>query len=208
MKSIVKPKRTAHVLSVDPASDRTQFSKNVLENIGFDVKIFESIPHKNKILSNRQSFQSIYEIIIQSGEEYSYVFEDDINILAPITLDEIIQYEAISEHLFFLGICEYGNKNVEITNHQINGSIVYRKAGKLRGAHAIGISKATTIELLELSKKSNIGHMDMLLENLSERYPANIVRYDLESYISGHKGVIFQDRRRFPSIISQSIKRL
>lgn len=38
-------------------------------------------------------------------------------------------------------------------------------------------------------------------ENFSIQYPANVVRYDLESYISGHRGVFFQDRKRFPSTI-------
>lgn len=43
--------------------------------------------------------------------------------------------------------------------------------------------------------------MDVILEAFAAIYPANIVRYDLESYISGHRGVIFQDRNRFPSSI-------
>ena len=41
----------------------------------------------------------------------------------------------------------------------------------------------------------------MILEEFSKKYPANIVRYDLQSYIYGHRGVIFQDRLRFPSTI-------
>ena len=32
-------------------------------------------------------------------------------------------------------------------------------------------------------------------------YPAPNRRYDLQSYIYGHRGVIFQDRLRFPSTI-------
>ena len=43
--------------------------------------------------------------------------------------------------------------------------------------------------------------MDVILEKFSLIYPTICVRYDLESYIHGHKGIIFQDRKRFPSII-------
>lgn len=198
--SIVK--RTAYILTVDLASHRAKFCTNLLKTIGFDVTVFQCIPHHDKVLSNKYSFQAIYEMIIKSNQEYAYVFEDDINVLAPITLDEIIQYETISENFFFLGMCEYGNKKAEVTDHKINGSCVYRKAGQLRGAHAIGISRKTTIELLEFSKHNTERYMDILLEKLSERYPANIVRYDLESYISGHRGIVFQDRKRFPSTMS------
>jgi hypothetical protein len=35
-----------------------------------------------------------------SHNEFSYIFEDDINILEPISLEEIIQYEKLSEMFF------------------------------------------------------------------------------------------------------------
>ena len=38
-----------------------------------------------------------------------------------------------------------------------------------------------------------------ILEKFTEIYPANVIRYDLESYIKGHRGLFFQDRNRFPS---------
>lgn len=41
----------------------------------------------------------------------------------------------------------------------------------------------------------------MILEKFSLKYPVNCIRYDLESYIYGHKGIIFQDRNCFPSEI-------
>ena len=41
-----------------------------------------------------------------------------------------------------------------------------------------------------------------ILEKFTLQYPANCVRYDLESYIKGHKGIIFQDRMRFASEIT------
>jgi len=44
-------------------------------------------------------------------------------------------------------------------------------------------------------------YMDMILEKFSEKYPTNVIRYDLESYLHGHRGIFFQDRDRFPSSI-------
>jgi hypothetical protein len=43
--------------------------------------------------------------------------------------------------------------------------------------------------------------MDVILEQFSLKYPSICVRYDLESYIYGHKGIIFQDRKKFASQI-------
>jgi len=44
--------------------------------------------------------------------------------------------------------------------------------------------------------------MDVILEQVSRVCPANVCRYDLESYIPGHRGIFFQDRKKFPSTIS------
>jgi len=55
--------------------------------------------------------------------------------------------------------------------------------------------------LLEMSKQSDEIYMDIILEEFSGIYRANIVRYDLKSYIRGHRGVLFQDRRVFPTTI-------
>ena len=71
------------------------------------------------------------------------------------------------------------------------GSLYFEKYNKLPDAS----------ELLDFSKQSNEPYMDVILSNFSLKYPANIVRYDLESYIPGHRGIIFQDRNKFPSSI-------
>lgn len=42
----------------------------------------------------------------------------------------------------------------------------------------------------------------MILELYSLKNPVNLIRYDLESYIKGHRGIFFQDRKKFQSIIS------
>ena len=96
--------RNAYLLTCNPNSDRAIFSKSILEDIGFNVIFFQAIPHENPLLSHRQSMIQLYTIIandVNSGDsDWSYVFEDDINKLDDIKLDEIIQYEAISDKFF------------------------------------------------------------------------------------------------------------
>jgi hypothetical protein len=197
-------KRTAYLLTGNENSERTLFSKNVLENIGFCVKCIIYIPNENKVLSNKISMQYIYELISNTefeSNEFAYVFEDDINIIEQISLDEIILYENISEMFFYLGMCENGYNHIN-TNKVINNNVVYQKCGYVRGLHAIGLSKKGAIELLNYSKKSTHEYMDMILEEFSLIYPANVVRYDLYSPdMPSHRGIIFQDRKRFPSTI-------
>ena len=207
-------KRTAYLLTGNENSERTLFSKNILETIGFCVKCIIYIPNENKVLSNKISMQYIYELISNTNfesNEFAYVFEDDINIIEPISIDEIILYENISEMFFYLGICENisetflemykNNYNIIKTDNIINNNVVYKRSGNVRGLHAIGLSKKGATELLKYSKESTLEYMDMILDEFSLLYPANVVRYDLSSYIQGHRGIIFQDRDRFPSTI-------
>ena len=195
--------RTAYLLTENPKSERCIFSQNVLKGIGFIVNIINTISDEDKVLSNKKSMQSIYQQITQKEDNYAYVFDEGINELENIQLDEIIEYEKISYIFFYLGMCEYGVPNAKKTNHIIRNSPVFSKSGNVRGIHAIGISKIGAQLLLDYSDKSSNKYMDMILEEFSTLYPANIVRYDLLSpYVSGHRGIIFQDRYQFPSIIS------
>jgi len=183
-------------------SKRTLFSEQVLINIGFTVILVQHIPHTDNVISNKISMQSIYKRIAEGNEEYAYVFEDDINILEPIQIEEIIEYEKISDMFFYLGLCKYSQHNgFFLSNNYIRNKIVGVVSGCVRGLHAIGLSKKGAKELLKFSEISENRYMDMILEEFTLRYPANIVRYDLESYIHGHRGIIFQDRNRFPSEI-------
>lgn len=204
MTSVCVEKRKAFVLTGNIVSERYLFCKNILEKIGFDVEGVIYIPNDDNVLSNKISMQYIYELIANMDNiqnEFVYVFEDDINMLEPITLDEIIQYEKISEMFFYLGICEPYLYPTIKTDVFINRHPVYQKKGNVRGLHAIGLSKLGAKELLNFSKSSQQRYMDMILEEFSILYPANVVRYDLCSYIDGHRGILFQDRDRFPSTI-------
>jgi hypothetical protein len=153
------------------------------------------------VVSNKVSLLEICKLAAAS-DDYSYVFEDDINVLEPIKLDEIIQYEKISEMFFYLGLCE-PCPLARRTGLRINTHDVYIKSGANRGCHAVGLSKKGAAALLAFARKhKRERYCDVILERFSTVHPANVVRYDLESYIPGHRGVVFQDRRRFPSTLT------
>jgi len=194
--------RIAYLLTTNKESVRTIFSQQILTQIGFIVVCVQHIPHKNPVISNKISMCHIYELIFNGIDEYAYVFEDDINILETISLSEIIKYEPISKMFFYLGICEdRGISTIKDTMYSIHSHKVLSISGNVRGLHAIGLSKNGAKELFELANQSKYIYMDMIVEEFSKKYPANIVRYDLKSYIHGHRGVVFQDRLKFPSTI-------
>lgn len=194
--------RNAYLLTCDINSERAQFSKNILEEIGFNVIFFKAIPHSKPILSHKQSIIKIFETIANDeNNEWSYIFEDDINKLDNIKLDEIIEYEKISNKLFYLGICKYGENILHDTNISINNHKVYSVSGCVRGTHAFAFSREGMKDYLNFIPNFSLEYMDMILELYTYNNPANIVRVDLQSYIPGHRGVIFQDRIKFESII-------
>ncbi len=197
--------RRAYVLTCNSQSERSQFSKKVLDSVGFEVNFFQCIPNENKILSNKISMLKIYENIANGDDEWVYVFEDDINILEPINISEIIEYEKLTKEFFYLGICipnYYTKKNLVTYDTNIKEFPVFGISGAVRGLHAIALSKYGAKLLLEFAKNyDSYEYMDMILEKFSEKYPAPVIRGDLQSYIYGHRGIFFQDRKRFPSTI-------
>lgn len=72
-------KRTAHLLTCNIDSERTQFAKSVLERVGFDVQPFVAIPHEVPVLSHRQSVVRIIENFIQEKGSSSSSSGDDKN---------------------------------------------------------------------------------------------------------------------------------
>jgi hypothetical protein len=104
-----------------------------------------------------------------------------------------------------LGVCipaYFTKKNCLICPITVEGKPVYVIKGAVRGLHAIGISKKGAKMLLDFSKNfTSQEYMDMILEEFSQINPAPVIRFDLQSYIPGHRGIFFQDRKRFPSTI-------
>ena len=198
--------RNAYLLTTNPDSDRTKFAQSVLERIGFRVIFYLAVKHDNKVLSNKQSMQGIYRKILEGTDEWSYVFEDDINIMENISLQQIADYEGVANKIIYLGLCRYGDDRYLFkTEHVLDGHPVYRTSGHTRCLHAIGLSQDGCRELLDFSLSPAMAkkeYMDFILENFTFKNPATVVRYDLESYDQGHRGIIFQDRKNFPSSIS------
>ena len=197
--------RKAYLLTTNENLSRTIFSKKLLEEIGFSVIIFKAIPNKDKVLSNKISMQEIYKKIINSNEKWSYVFEDDINIREKTKLNKIIKYEKISDKIIYLGFLSFHRGIYHYkTKHVIENDIVYKSKGKTKGLHAIGLSKQGAKELLFYSKKFKINSkldrfMDVILEKYTENNHATLVmnhKYDMY-----HRGLFYQDRSKFPSII-------
>ena len=194
--------RNAYLLTCDSNSERTKFSKNILDEIGFNVILCQAIPNFKPLLSHKQSMISIYNIIANDlSNEWSYIFEDDINKLEDIKIDEIIEYEKISNKFFYLGICKYGEDTLCETEHTINNHKVYSISGSVRGLHALAFSRVGMIDFIDFLKNFSLEYMDVILELYTLKNRSNVVRSDLESYISGHRGIIFQDRNKFTSII-------
>lgn len=193
--------RTAYLLTTNAALPRTQFSKKTLETIGFNVQVVTAIRYNDKVLSNKISMMTIYDLIQNGEEQWAYVFEDDIDVVEPISLKEIVQYEQISECFFYLGCCTM-NGDVKLSGYSVNGHEVLNICGGVRGLHAIGLSKTGAKELFAFSKNSKERYMDCILENFSRIHPANVVRFDLQSpQEKDHRGILFQNRLRFPSTI-------
>ena len=196
-----KSHRKGYILTCDEKSKRSIFSKNVLEMIGFEPIFFKCIKNEDKVLSNKNSMRAIYEIIANGNDDWVYIFEDDINIIENIDLQEIIRYEDISKMFFYLGTCGYDNPHKLYNSKEINGKKVAKVKGPVRGLHAIALSKEGAKKLLYFSNETTEIYMDVILEKFAQLYEPNIVRYDLESYIKGHRGIFFQDRDKFPTTI-------
>ena len=192
--------RIAYLLTTNEESERYIFSKNVLEKIGFTVKCFKAFPDTIPLRSHKRSTVAILQEIMMS-EGYFYIFEDDINVLEEITLDEIIEYEKISNKIFYLGICEYESLGFK-TEHNIRGHDVYVKQGYAYGTQAYAVNQIGAIEFLSYLNSPELVNYyitDVMLDAYCKfGSKTNIVRYDLESCIPGHKGVVFQDREKFP----------
>jgi hypothetical protein len=175
--------RKCYLLTCDSNSERAQFSKKVLEKVGFDVNFFQAIPPENnilsktnKILSNKNSMLTIYDIIANGEDEWVYVFEDDVNIIEDITIDEIIEYEKISNNLFFLGVCMYEVNSVHFKRLFVNEHPVAIVKGSVRGLHSIALSKNCPV----ISFEPNTVHTPYFMETLKlNNFKANVFHHEL-----------------------------
>ena len=88
------------------------------------------------------------------------------------------------------------------TGIKINDKDVFEISNIVRGLHAVAYSNKGAKDFLNFSENyKTYEYIDMILELYTIKNPAIVVRSDLESYISGHYGIFFQDRNKFPSTI-------
>lgn len=200
--------RHAYILCEHENTPRCIDSRKVLESIGFVVHCIPYIRHGDKIYSNKISMQHIYQMVIDSEEKWSYIFEDDINKIYDVKLDEIIEYESISDDLFYLGACFPENiindydSGLYNSGKKIGDYDVRYVSDNCFGLHGVAFSKEGMKKFLEYSNISFDSVMDVTLKKFTSKHPANIVRFDLCSpHMSSHRGVIYQDRDKYPTTI-------
>jgi hypothetical protein len=213
--------RNAYLLTTDVLSDRAICAKTILSCIGFQVHMVKALPriddnYYSKLESNRNTMMTILDDISNKSDlqEFHYIFEDDVNIMEPIPIEEIIEYEKISKEsgLFYLGCCryDYNNKNTILTEHNIAGYSVYKILKYIRGSHAFAVTPICAKRMCDyyMTNKQIVEEMyktpyDIMMEMYVHDCTngVNVIRYDLESYIKDHFGIFYQDRGRFPTIV-------
>lgn len=198
-------KKKAFLLTCNENSERGVFSKNLLEKIGFDVIIQKAILHEDPVISNKISLAEIYRKIANMNEKWVYIFEDDINILEMFDINELDEYEKISKDFYYLGCCCNVPVFHNLTDIVINNHNVVMVKGGVRGTHAYGVSKEGAVKLYNyVLLLDAIKPADIFLDTYTYFHPTYVYRYDLESYIPGHRGIFFQDRKKFNSQLSDT----
>jgi len=194
-------KRNAYVLAVDRNSREVYQTKSVLSHVGFNVILVDIIPHKDVAISNKLGMLSIYKTILETDEDWCYIFEDDINIVDDISIDEIIQYESISEHMFYLGCCTHPSTQYVETANKIGNHDVY-SVSNVRCLTGLGVRRTSVPLLLNTIESNNqVKFLDELIGRVFTcNHPSNVVRrYTKAPDEPGHIGAFYQDRKTFPS---------
>jgi hypothetical protein len=205
--------RNAYLLTTYKYQTKLNQATNVLNSVGFNLNIVEAIDKKqcknNPVFSHAQSFISILKKGVQEAEDWFYFFEDDIALIEPIELTEIIEYEKISDKMLYLGCSLGSGKHVYnikpegvVSGIKIRERDVYRVVGDIRCTHALGFSKTGATFLLDciynnIDKCQENYAADLNLSQLiqTEKLKSFCVRFDLVSpQNKGHKGIFYQDR--------------
>ena len=200
-------KRKAYLLTCNENSDRAIFCKNLLTKIGFNVILFKAIPHEDPVISHKLSSLEIYRLISIGEDEWVYVFEDDINVHYEPTLEEIVEYEEINKEInegldfYYLGCCIHPKYIYTISDIIINNHKIGIANGKQRGSHAMAFSKKGANEIFYIGSSSPLKDIDAIHDVYTSFYPTYVICCELESYIEGHIGLFYQDRKRFKPIL-------
>lgn len=227
----------AFIISADCRSLRYNITKDNLERAFpnfFTILCFPSVPlndsriHTSDVLlwkkfsSNQLSFIDLWakEIAQENDNDWSFVFEDDVNFRDPsivslpnyiIALEELISNSHIRENdgFIYLGICgpEFINDTKSLLFTGQNKSVSSQR-GYGYCLHATGItgkrSRSIWSEIASYRPNSPDQALDAQLRQYTIR--SRHYYYIFGSNIqyppgTGHYGIAYQDRGRFPSTI-------
>ncbi|EJK69465.1 hypothetical protein THAOC_09276 [Thalassiosira oceanica] len=194
------PFRRAYLITVDSDSPRTIRSKEILESVGFDVKIEYAPRHSDKVVSNKMAHLQIYARIAnatneeEGGRGYSYIFEDDIVLTRDVDFDANqleSTVEANGSHVVYLGICCPRRKC-----SKFGQSPHERFCGNC--AHAYGVSREGATMLIEqASSHRKERYIDVIMKSFChEQGGFSVSHIELQSdQDAGHFGLFMQDRK-------------
>jgi hypothetical protein len=237
---LVPIRPNAFIITTECYSSRFNATKENIERVFpnyFNIYCFKAISLKDprihtipssvlkKFSSNLISFATIWTYEIQKysqvdDDEWSFVFEDDVNFLDPSkfslpnyisALQELMNNPEIHQkhELFYLGICEpiYENNTQPLVATFSNNSLFSHK-GYGFCAHAMGFTTRRARHFwteISLYRPSPDAAIDLFLRDYCIRSGNRY--YVLGSNFqwppaTGHYGIAFQDRGRFSSGMS------
>ena len=239
-KSLRRTKPNAFIITADCNSTRYNVTKkNIEERFPnfFNIICFRSIPLNDsrinvfdtlfikKLTSNMLTFIELwsYEIPKYSEDneyQWSFIFEDDINFLNPVTffltnltgpVEEIMNNRGIqmNDGFFYLGICAptYSNDDPPILLQSTNDGIISRKGyGFCLHASAITAKRAKLFWTEISSYRPGIDDrsLDHQLREFCQRSKTTFYTVGANMELApgtGHYGIAFQDRGRFESTV-------
>jgi len=208
--------RIAYLITVDPQSNRTQKSQNILSDAGFDVHLELSQRMESqfdKVLSNKNAQLSIYRrIIADKSRPWGYIFEDDLSLAcksqAVVTEEDCDPIDFSVEH-DILGEDGIERKHDLYVYLGVCGGIRQREELYCgRCAHAYGLSREGAEKLIKFDKyflvhPEGTHYMDVVMDNFCRKeggFPVSYANYT-SPQVSEHFGAFFQDRLSFPTLI-------
>lgn len=201
--SLATPPVTAHVLSMDAGAPRARHTANALAAVGFQVVFVApsagGLTIADKVLSNKRAFLDALERHLQgSPAAWLYLFEDDITAHRGIYLPDVQATESRATHFMYLGIC----------GPRVRAEWPLLKSGGRCGrcAHAMGFSRAGAAAFLAFNRNNTDAYTHgMYLDVMVEAWCLSlggfpVVHFDRAApHEPGHRGVFYQDRRKFPT---------
>lgn len=196
-----------------PLSYKSDAVKQAMEEYGAGKNRKQLTDRYKKVFSNRLAFTNLFRDFVNDPraalDSWRFFFEDDI-ALHPSLSEELAQKVlgrglevAARDGVLYLGIC--GPKDCKRKVVVLKSPVEAKQcAGSC--THAFGLTKRKTKSFLADMHKLNVSSMyfDQVMRSFGEQvHKIWILGSNLRSpQAKNHYGLVFQDRRRYPSIIS------